>query len=235
VISGAVNFLSHGMERFHPNPGFFFRRGGGPVHDVGPYYVTQLVNLLGPVARVSAEVATGNATRLITSEPLNGSVIDVEVPTTISGVLRFASGAVITLNMSWDVWKHRRLPIEIYGRDGSLLNPDPDFFGGAPMITARDGDWQFLPIEPHPFHAPTRKNRAGADVADYRMIGLLDMAVAIRQGRPHRASGDLALHVLEVLDAFERSSDEGRHIAIESSCARPAPVGFGAGEDVFIG
>ena len=149
VLSGAVTVMSHGMEHWHPNPEFFFKRGGGPVLDIGPYYVTQLVNLLGPVARVSAEAAIGNATRTVTSEPLRGSVITVDVPTTVSGVMAFASGALVSLSMSWDVWKHRRLPIEIYGRDGSLLNPDPNFFGGEPMLTARDGEWEKLEIDAH--------------------------------------------------------------------------------------
>jgi predicted dehydrogenase len=235
VLSGAVTVMSHGMEHWHPNPGFFFKRGGGPVHDIGPYYVTQLVNLLGPVARVSAEASIGNATRIVTSEPLNGTVIEVEVPTTVTGVMAFASGAMITLSMSWDVWKHRRLPIEIYGREGSLLNPDPNFFGGEPMISARDAEWAALPIEAHPFHARNRTLRSGMEVADYRIIGLLDMAVAIRTGRSHRASGEMALHVLEVLDAFERSALEGRHVRIESTCERPAPLGLGEGEAVLVG
>ena len=117
---------------------------------------------------------------------------------------------------SWDVWKHQRLPFEIYGTEGSMLVPDPNFFGGAPMVSARDADWRELDITAHPFRVPNTL-RSGAEVADYRIIGLLDMAAAL-QGRAHRANGDLALHVLEVLDAFERSSVEGRHVMIETPC-----------------
>jgi predicted dehydrogenase len=233
-IAGAAAVLSRGMEHWHPDPEFFFKRGGGPIHDIGPYYVTQLVNLLGPVTRVAAQASTASPTRTVTSEPRRGQVIDVEVPTTVNGVLSFASGANVSLTTSWDVWKHRRLPFEIYGTEGSILVPDPNFFGCAPQITERDSDWQELDISAHPFRTPNRTLRSGAEVADYRIIGLLDMATALRQGRAHRANGDLALHVLEVLDAFERSSVEGRHVMIETPCQRPEPLPLGTGDEVFL-
>lgn len=232
-IGGSVALLSHGMESWHPNPEFFFKRGGGPIHDMGPYYITQLVNLLGPVARVSACASIGNPTRSIGSEPLQGRVIEVEVPTTVNGSLLFANGANVGLSASWDVWHHQRLPIEIYGTEGSLLVPDPNFFGGVPMLSRRGADWEAIDIAAHPFGTANRTNRTGAQVADYRIVGVLDMAMAIRQGRSHRANGDLALHVLEVLDAFERSSREERHITIQSSCERPEPLPLGVGEEVF--
>jgi predicted dehydrogenase len=233
-IAGAAAVLSHGMEHWHPNPEFFFKRGGGPIHDIGPYYVTQLVNFLGPVTRVAAQASTASPTRTVTSEPRCRQVIEVEVPTTVNGVLLFANGANVSLSTSWDVWKHRRLPFEIYGTEGSMLVPDPNFFGGTPQITERDSEWQELDISAHPFRAPNRTLRSGAQVADYRIIGLLDMAAALHQGRAHRASGDLALHVLEVLDAFERSSVEGRHVMIETPCERPEPLPLGAGDEVFL-
>jgi predicted dehydrogenase len=233
-VAGAAAVLSHGMEHWHPNPEFFFKRGGGPIHDVGPYYVTQLVNLLGPVTRVAAQASIGSLTRTVTSEPLSGRVIDVEVPTTVNGVLSFASGANVALSASWDVWKHQRLPFEIYGSEGSMLVADPNFFGGEPQVSARNGDWQNIDIAAHPFGIANRTLRSGARVADYRIIGLLDMAAALAQGRPHRANGDLALHVLEVLDAFERSSVEGHHMMIETPCERPEPLPLGAGDEVFL-
>ncbi len=233
-VAGAAAVLSHGMEHWHPNPEFFFKHGGGPIHDVGPYYLTQLVNLLGPIARVTAQASMASPTRTVTSEPLRGQVIEVEVPTTVNGVLAFASGANVAITASWDVWKHRRLPFEIYGEEGSLLVPDPNFFGGEPMLAQQDGAWEPVDISTHPFGVPNRTVRSGAEVADYRIIGLLDMAAAVRQGRPHRASGELALHVLEVMDAFERSSIEGRHIMIETPAERPAPLPVGQGEEVFL-
>ena len=232
-IGGAVAVLSHGMEAWHPNPAFFFQRGGGPIHDMGPYYVTQLVNLLGPVARVAACATIGNPQRTITSQPLAGQVITVAVPTTVNGTLQFANGANVTMSASWDVWGHQRAPIEIYGTEGSLLGVNPNFFGGQPQLCERDGAWQPLDIAAHAFGIDNQTLRSGAKVANYRVVGVLDMAMAIRQRRPHRASGELALHVLEVLDAFERSSLEGRHIGITTTAARPEAVPLGADESVF--
>jgi predicted dehydrogenase len=232
-IGGAAFFATHGMEHWHPNPEFFFKRGGGPMLDVGPYYVTQLVNLLGPVARVAAQTTIGSATRTVSSVPLKGSIIHVEVPTTVNGVMSFANGASVTITTSWDVWKHRRVHFEVYGSEGSMLVPDPNFFGGEPMLTERDGDWTPLDISAHPFGKPNRQTSSGAQVADYRIVGLLDMAAAVRDNRPHRASGELAMHVLEVLCAFERSSTEGRHVMIEAPCERPEPIPLGNGEEVF--
>lgn len=232
-VAGAVCMANRGMEGWHPNPEFFFKHGGGPVHDMGPYYVTQLVNLLGPVARVTAEASRGYETRTVGKGPLQGSVIQVEVPTTVNGALLFASGANVALTMSWDIWKHERPFIEIYGTEGSLQNPNPNFFGGEPRVTERNSDWTPLDISAHPFGVPNRTTLLGQQVADYRIIGLLDMAAALREGRPHRVGGELALHVLEVLDAFERAAVEGRHVAIESRCERPAPLALGQGEEVF--
>lgn len=232
-IGGSVAVLSHGMESWHPNPAFFFKPGGGPILDMGPYYVAQLVNLLGPVARVAACTSIGNATRTVTSEPLNGQVIEVEVPTTMNGVLEFVNGANVAMSASWDVWAHKRSFIEIYGTEGSLLGVNPNFFGGVPMVCKSNEDWQPVDISAHPFGQDNRTLRSGAQVADYRIVGLLDMAAAIRQGRAHRANGALALHVLEVLEAFERSSVTGAHVAIESGCQQPDAVPLGAGEEVF--
>ncbi len=232
-IGGSVAVMSHGMEAWHPNPEFFFKRGGGPMHDMGPYYVTQLVNLLGPVARVTAVATIGNATRTVTSEPLKGQVIGVEVPTHVNGTLQFANGANVTMTASWDVWGPPRMQLDIYGTAGTLQGVNPNFFGGEPQVCGADGQWQPLDLSPHPFSANNGTTKAGAPIANYRIVGVLDMAMAIRQQRPHRASGELALHVLEVLDAFERSSVEGRHITIATPCERPAAVPLGADESVF--
>ncbi len=234
VVGGAATILGHGAESWHPNPEFFYKRGAGPILDMGPYYITQLVNLLGPVAQVTSQGTAATPTRTISSQPLNGQIITVEVPTTVNGVLQFIGGANVSFSASWDVWKHQRRPCELYGTEGSLLPPDPNFFGGVPLVSERDADWQELDTSAHPFREPNRTLRSGAHVADYRIVGVLDMATAIRANRPHRASGTLALHALEVMEALERSSVEGRLVAIESRCERPAPLPLGGGEEVFL-
>ena len=233
-VGGSAVVMSHGMESWHPNPEFFFKPGGGPILDVGPYYITQLVNLLGPVRRAVGLGTIGNATRTVTSEPHKGSTIDVEVLTTVNGVLEFVNGANISLSASWDIWKHNRAsPIEIYGTEGSLLGVDPNFFGNIPRVCKPNGDWQDVAIAAHPFGIANRELRNGTMQADYRIVGLIDMAMAIRHSRPHRASGDLALHVLEVLEALEASSRSGQFISIRSRCERPEPVPLGSDESVF--
>jgi predicted dehydrogenase len=235
AVGGAAVIMGHGAESWHPNPEFFYKAGGGPVLDMGPYYVTQLVNLLGPVRRVAGLATIGNPTRTITSEPLKGTTIEVEVPTTVNGLLEFASGANVSLSASWDVWKHNRTsPIEIYGTEGTLLCPDPNFFGNTPRSCGPDGTLRDLDITPHPFGIPNRGLRSGTMQADYRMVGLVDMAVAMQQGRAHRASGALALHVLEVLEALIESSTSRRFIDLATRCERPEPVPLGVDESVFV-
>jgi predicted dehydrogenase len=233
-VGGSAVVMSHGMESWHPDPEFFFKPGGGPILDVGPYYITQLVNLLGPVRRAVGLGTIGNATRTVTSEPLKGSTINVEVLSTFNGVLEFVNGANISLSASWDVWKHNRTsPIEIYGTEGSLLGVDPNFFGNIPRVCKPNGDWQDVDIATHPFGIANRELRNGTMQADYRIVGLVDMAMAIRHSRPHRASGGLALHVLEVLEALEASSRSGQFVSIRSRCERPEPVPLGSDESVF--
>jgi len=209
-IAGAAFFMCPGHERWHPNPGFYYLRGGGPMLDMGPYYITDLVNLLGPVKRVAGITSRARAERLVTSEPLQGTRIPVEVATHAAATLEFVSGAVVTIVMSFDVARHRHRPIEIYGSEAAMAVPDPNWFGGQIEIGTAAGDWRPAVTE----HAYANGN--------FRSIGVADMAHAIRSGRPHRASGDLAFHVLEVMEAVQRSSDEGRHVAIESRLERPA-------------
>lgn len=234
VTGGAATFATPGMESWHPNPSFFFQRGGGPVLDIGCYPITQLVNCLGPVASVVAHASKGRAVRTIATGPHAGTELPVEVFTTVNGALAFAGGANVAFTASWDIWKHGRNPIEFYGTEGSILDPDPNFFGGKVHVSARSEKWQNVPIDALPFWKPTRTLRDGREEADYRMAGVFDMAAAIASGRPHRASGALALHVLEVMEGLERASLEGRRIAMETTCARPDPVPPGAGEEVFL-
>ncbi|MET0427267.1 MAG: Gfo/Idh/MocA family oxidoreductase [Microvirga sp.] len=209
-IAGSAFFMCPGHERWHPNPAFYYARGGGPMLDMGPYYITALVNLIGPVARVSGSATMARAERTITSEPLNGTRIPVEVATHVAGTLEFVSGATVSIATSFDVHRHRHRPIELYGTDGSLSVPDPNRFFGAIEIATAAKDWTELPTE-HPYAS-----------GNYRIIGVADLAHALRSGRPHRASGELAFHVLEVMEAFQTSSDRGVHVAIASRPERPA-------------
>jgi len=216
-LGGTAFFMCPGHERWHPNPAFYYLDGGGPMLDMGPYYVTSLVNLLGPVESVAGVATKLRDERLVTSEPLKGTKIPVEVATHVAGTMKFVSGAVVSIAMSFDVPRHKHSPIELYGSDASLLVPDPNHFGGEIMLATASDDWKLVPTE-----------HAYAD-GNYRVIGVADMADAIRTGRPHRASGELAYHVLEVMEAFQRSSDSGRHVTIESRPERPAPLPVGPG------
>jgi predicted dehydrogenase len=224
-VAGTIAFMTHGMEHWHPNPAFFFQPGGGPVLDIGPYYVTAMVNLIGPVRRVSALATRGFPERTITSEgPRRGERIPVEVDTHVAGALEFACGTVVSLVTSWDVWAEQLFRLDLFGSEGTLLLPDPNFFGGASRLSRRGEP--FEPVEPTglPYASDNRVTTRGTSVADYRIIGVVDMARAIQEGRPHRCSGELALHVLEVLTALGRSAEEGRAVPIETPCTRPEPL-----------
>jgi predicted dehydrogenase len=229
VLYGTCFLMSHGMEHWHPDPTFFYKRGGGPILDMGPYYLAALINLLGPVALVQGRASTGFATRLVTSKgPMNGKTIAVETPTTVMSLLHFESGADIILAMSWDVWKHGHPPIELYGTDGSLRVPDPNFFGGAVQHTERAGDWISVAADERPFGKPNWRspNRADhmPDEANYRCLGVAELASAVLRGTPHRSSGALASHALEVKHAILKASVEGGEIAVRSRVERPAPL-----------
>jgi len=219
-VAGSAFFMCPGHERWHPAPGFYYLRGGGPMLDMGPYYITNLVQLLGPVASVMGSTARPKSERLVTSEPMNGTLIPVEVPTHVAGTLEFESGAVISIAMSFDVPKHRHAPIEIYGDKGSILVPDPNRFGGEVQVAKAGGEWETMPLT------------HGHVEGEFRSIGVADMATAIVTDRPHRASGALALHVLEVTEAFQTSAEEGRRVKIESRVERPdmMPAGRDTGQ-----
>jgi predicted dehydrogenase len=211
-IGGTAFFMCPGHERWHPNPGFYYLGGGGPMLDMGPYYVTALVNLLGPVASVSGVATRTRPERIVTSKPLAGTRIPVDVSTHVTGTLLFAGGAAVSMTMSFDVPRHRHVPIELYGETGSLIVPDPNYFGGEIEFADAAEGWREI---------ATR--HAYAD-GNYRILGVADMAQAVRSGRPHRASGALALHVLEVMEAFQTSSDSGKAVAISTRPERPAPM-----------
>ena len=224
VTGGTCHVMSHGMEHWHPNPDFFFKPGAGPVLDVGPYYVTNLIQLVGPVKRVVAISSTPSPSRTITSKPRHGEKIAVETPTTVQAVLEFVNGAVITLGSSWDVWAHRHPNMDLYGEDGSLFVPDPNFFGGVLAATRQGKPVKKLPKWDHPFGKPNQQHPQGA-VANYRTAGLADMALAILDDRPHRCSMELALHAVDVMTSILKAGETGRAVTIRTGCERPAALG----------
>ena len=200
--------MSHGHEHWHPDPEFYYKDGGGPLFDMGPYYLTALIAILGPVTRVSAETSRAFANRTIGSEPKAGSVIRVDVPTHYLGLLEFACGAIGCLITSFDVWASKLPFIELYGTEGTLMVPNPNTFAGPVEGQRQREEWKDLPLT----HGYTEK---------YRGIGVADMALAIRENRPHRAGGDLVNHVLDIMHCFHESASKKTSVQVQSTCRRP--------------
>jgi predicted dehydrogenase len=223
IVGGTCYLMNHGMEHWHPNPDFFFQPGAGPVLDVGPYYITNLVQLIGPVKRVVALAATPRRERTIANGPRRGQTVPVATPTTIHAVMEFQSGALVTLNASWDVWSHGHAPMELYGEEGTLFVPDPNFFGGEVRTTHGAKPVKKPMRWDHPFGVPNQQHPSGM-LANYRTAGLADMALAIADGRPHRCSLEVSLHAIEVMTGILRSGATGTFVAMQTSCERPAAL-----------
>ncbi|QDU34465.1 Glucose--fructose oxidoreductase precursor [Poriferisphaera corsica] len=213
--SGTAFMLSSGPESWHGAPDFYYKPGGGPLFDMGPYYLTALINLLGPIEQVIAYTTRKSPTRTCTAEATNGHIISVEVDTHIAALLKFENGSIINLIMSFDIQNHSLPPIEIHGTTGSLSVPDPNGFGGDIKLTNIHSDhpheWQTItPTLPY--------------LDNHRSIGLDDMANAIIHNTPHRASAELAFHVLEAMSAILKSGNENKPINLTSRCTRPQPL-----------
>lgn len=214
-VAATAFMVGHGHESWHPAPDFYYQPGGGPMFDMGPYYITALVNLLGPATRVSGSTKTTFEERIITREGERyGERIPVEVTTHLAGTIDFAAGPIATIIMSFDVWSHNLPRIEIYGSEGSMCVPDPNRFDGSVLVRrAGDKDWSEVPL--------THSDKVS------RGIGAADLAYGLVYGRPHRVNGDLACHVLDVMASFDESSDSGRHVTLTTTCERPAPLPLG--------
>lgn len=220
-VSGTAFMMGRGMEHWHPNPQFYYQPGGGPVFDMGPYYLTMMVNLLGPVVRVMAMATKGQEERLITADgPFKDTSFKVGTPTNILSLLEFQSGATVNFGASWDVFRHSNHPIELHGTEGSLRLPDPDTFGGTVSLSERGADWHDFESDSElygarnwPFAAPDRAN--------YRMLGVADLARGLQKGRPPRASGELALHVLEIMEAILQSGESRQSVSISAQFTPP--------------
>ncbi len=222
-VAATAFMMCHGHESWHPDPEFYYKMGGGPMFDMGPYYLTALVNLIGPVKRITGSAQITFPERLVTSQPKFGTVIKVDVPTHVVGVLDFVNGAVVTIITTFDVWAAELPRIEIYGTSGSLSVPDPNGFGG-PVRVRREGmgEWSEIPLS----HGYVNNSRG---------VGVSDMAYGIRSGRPHRANGELANHVLDIMHAIHDASNQGKHIQLSTTCTRPAALPMGLRDGILDG
>ena len=187
-IGASAFMMSRGHEHWHPDPGFYYDVGGGPMFDMGPYYLTALIGLLGPIKRISGSARISYPERTISSQPKAGETIQVQCPTHISGVIDFESGAIGTITTSFDIFGGSTIPpLEIYGSEGTLLVPDPNHFGG-PVMLRKKGQEDFVEM---PLSHGYIQNSRG--------LGVADMVEAILTGGVHRANGKLAYHVLRAL------------------------------------
>ncbi len=221
-VTGTAFMMGRGMEHWHPDPGFYYQPGAGPVMDMGPYYLSMMVNLMGPVRRVQAVATSGQQERLITAEgPKKNTTFKVGTPTSVLSLLEFENGATVTFGASWDVFRHSNHPIELHGTEGSLRLPDPDNFGGVIGLSRQGAPWEETDTAGDLFGAvnwPIDR----PDRANYRMVGLADLARSIVEGRPPRASGDLALHVLDIMESILRAGETGTAQLIEAQLAQPS-------------
>ena len=211
-IAAAIHWSAPGHELWHPAPAFYYQKGGGPLFDMGPYYLTSIVTLFGPITRVSGVATTSQRQRTVATGPLAGTAIPVDVATHVSALLEHENGLTTTITVSFDVWKSRAPLFEVFGTDGTMAVPDPNRFDGdVEIATATTREWESIPV-----------SAGWADSG--RGFGLADMARAIETDRPHRASGELAFHVLDVMDAILRAAADHAVIEIQSTVERPAPV-----------
>lgn len=220
ITSGVAAVMSAGMEHWHPNPDFFFLPGGGPILDLGPYYICNLVQILGPVKQVTSFTGAARKTRTIANGPRNGETIAVKTPTTIQSLLSFESGAMITLLASWDVLAHNQPTMELYGTEGTMNLPDPNWFGGELSVTDRNGSTTVKTWD-HPLGVVNFEDKH----ANYRGAGLAEMIAAIADDKPHRCGSDFATHVVEVMTAVLEAGEIGQVMTMKTRCERPAALG----------
>lgn len=211
-VGAAAFMICRGHESWHPDPEFYYKHGGGPMMDMGPYYLTALINLLGGVESVQGRTKTSFEKRVITSEPHKGEVIDVDVPTYVTGILNFENGAVGTIFTTFDVYYPSQARLEIYGSRGTLFVPDPNTFGGSvKLYRPEDGEVREIPL-----CFDYRENSRG--------LGLADMARAVLTGREYRESWEQTYHVLEIMEKIQKSSDAHAAVKIESKYHRAMPM-----------
>jgi predicted dehydrogenase len=214
-LFASTSFQWQGPEIFHPNPGFLYARGGGPLLDMGPYYVSALVHVFGPVASVAALGLKGSESRLVQVGPLAGEEFPIEIPSTVSALISFEDGGQAQSLYSTDSPLLRHGVVEITGTEGTMVIPDPNTFGGGGAITITRPLKQAV-VPPAPVIQETLDVPLEG-VLTGRGLGLLDMARAIRAGRPHVATGRFGYHVLDTLLAIEESVERGSFVLVEST------------------
>ncbi len=219
VVAGQATMMERGPDDWHPHPQIFYGEGAGPMLDMGVYYLTQLVQLLGPLRSVQARAKASWPVRVPEQGPAAGQQIVVSTPSHIIATCEFEQGALISLSTSFDVWQHQAQHIELYAEQGSLVLPDPNNFGGSLSYCQRAEPWQSLRPD-----LPYAENTRG--------LGVADLAAALRQQRPHRASAELALHVLEAMELILRSCADQQVHQLQTRCQRPAPLRMAQGEIV---
>lgn len=233
ITSGSAHVMSHGPEGWHPNPDFFYDLGGGPMLDLGPYYLTNLIQLLGPIEKVAALTSAPLSDRPIGSGDREGQTVPVKTPTNIHALLQFKNGATITLSTSWDVWKHRHENMELYGTEGTIYVPDPNFFGGEVHVGGRDGVMSVQDKSDHPFGIPNQDHKGG-QISNYRTAGLAEMAQAIVEDRPHRCSLEMALHAVDAMTSILKSGETGQFETLATTCDRPAAFGPNEARELLV-
>ena len=227
VKLGVINFAFPGVESFHPNPESWFVEGGGPVIDMGPYYFTALINLIGPAKNIRGRPATVYNYREILTGPRKGEKIKVEIPTTFMGDIEFQNGTIIQFFLSFDIINHQRNHIELYGTKGSIIVPNPDMFGGPVNISySEGGEWEELAVTDKRLgkinitEQSVRSDESPTN-ANYRGIGLSEMIDCIKHGKKHRCNGDLALHVLDIIESVMKSAISNQQVNLRTTCKQP--------------
>ncbi len=225
-LMATASIMYHGADDWHPNPAFFYREpGGGPVHDVGPYFLAALIVLLGPIAQVNASGFRGFETRTFTAEgPQKGMTVPVEVMTSVLALATFRSGAQAALMTSWDVWKNSQPDLEVHGTLGSLSLPHPNWHGGPLKFAPAHGDWEIVPLENNPLARPNWPPEKPHQ-SNYRGIGIAEMIDAMEREQAHRTPAELATHVVEAADAMVASVRTGTPVSLTLMPQRPAPFG----------
>jgi len=221
VFGASAYMVCRGHESWHPDPEFYYKYGGGPMLDMGPYYLTALVSLLGAVKTVTGMTKVSLGERTITSQPKNGTIIKVDVPTYVTGIMNFQSGAIGTIFTTFDVHTAQVPRIEIYGSEGTLCVPDPNFFEGPVRLFASGADG--FVEKPLQFEYPENS----------RGLGLAEMAKAIEAKRKARASGELLIHINEIMAGFHTASDEQRFVEMQTSVERPEPMSIPKVKGIF--